>query len=560
MNKILFFLLFVFSFFSVLPLWGSEYFPMHDDTQVARVIAMSAALQDGVLPVRWVDMLGYGYGYPIFNFYAPLAYYVGGILLLLGIPPVAATKIMFGIGMLTAGLSMYLLAKAFWGELAGLLSALLYLYAPYHAVNLYVRGAIGELWAYGFIPLVFWGFYKLFNALQKGNKKNIWYWIGVSGFAYSALILSHNLTAFIVTPFLVILLLFFCIVLYKQHKRFVHLIYAFCLGLLFSAFYWLPALLELSYTNVASILGGGSNPKDHFVCLSQLWTSNWGFAGSAPGCIDGMSFMIGKLHVILALSSFFAVLFWQKGVMKNISFMLFIGLLSSVFLMLSLSRSLWESIPFMIYIQFPWRYLTMASFFTSLLSGGILFVLLNRVNLSYFKKVALGVFIGLLIIFIYGKFFVPQYKIYDLAHYSNKDFIRWHFSKISDEYLPSDFKKPKSDSDLSQSILEFIEGSGKIYIDKKTTTHLKASIVVLNDALIRIQRAYFPAWRIVLNGVEKTPTITNGVYYLSLPPGDYRLEMSFVQTPIEKVANSLSLFGIFIFIACIIYAHRKVYR
>jgi len=202
----------------------------------------------------------------------------------------------------------------------------------------------------------------------------------------------------------------------------------------------------------------------------------------------------------------------------------------------------------------------MASFFSSLLSGGILFLLLSSLDLDYFKKVTLGVFIGLLIILIYGKFFVPQYKINDITRYSNINFIQWNVSKISDEYLPSDFKKPKKISDLPQSILEFSEGSGKIYVDRKTTTHLRSSIVVSNDAVIRIQRAYFPAWRIVINGSEKTPTIKNGVYYLRLPPGDYRLEMSFVQTSIERVANSLTLLGIFLFIAGIIYAHRKVLK
>ncbi len=557
MNKVFFFLLLIFSFYSIIPLVGSTYFPMHDDTQVARVIAMATSLRDGMFPVRWVDVLGYGYGYPIFNFYAPLAYYVGGIFLLLGLPAITATKVMFGIGMLIAGVSMYLLAKTLWREEAGLLSALLYLYAPYHAVNLYVRGAIGELWAYGFIPLVFFGFYKLFNSLQSEDKRNIWYWIGISGFAYAALILSHNLTALIVTPFLLLLLIFWIVVLQRKHIQFVQLIYAFCFGLLFSAFYWLPALLELPYTNVTSILGGGSDPKDHFVCLSQLWTSNWGFAGSASGCIDGMSFMIGKIHIILALSSFFIALFWQKGIKRSVYVLLFIGLFLSVFLMLSISQSLWESVPLMMYLQFPWRYLTMASFFSSLLSGGILSIFLSRLNLNYFQKVILGVSVGLMIIFIFGKFFVPQYKINDLTHYSNIDFIKWNVSKISDEYLPPDFKKPKNKSDLPQNILDFVRGSGSAHIDKETTTDLIASIVVIDDAIIRIQKAYFPAWRIRVNGEEKIPQIKNGVYYLALSPGNYRMEMSFVQTPIEKLANSLSLIGIFTFVAGIIYAHKK---
>jgi hypothetical protein len=58
-------------FWSVKPLFSSGYFTMHDDAQVGRVVAMGQALRDGQFPVRWVNYLGYGYGYPIFNFYGP---------------------------------------------------------------------------------------------------------------------------------------------------------------------------------------------------------------------------------------------------------------------------------------------------------------------------------------------------------------------------------------------------------------------------------------------------------------------------------------------------------
>lgn len=131
-------LIVILSYFAINPFFLPGFFPMHDDTQVARVFEMKQALQDGQFPVRWVANLGYHYGYPIFNFYAPLAYYVGGFMSLIGFDSLTATKIMMVIGIILSGIFMYLFAKEFWGKLGGLVSALLYLYAPYHAVDIYV--------------------------------------------------------------------------------------------------------------------------------------------------------------------------------------------------------------------------------------------------------------------------------------------------------------------------------------------------------------------------------------------------------------------------------------
>ncbi|MBI2034661.1 MAG: hypothetical protein HYT11_02915, partial [Candidatus Levybacteria bacterium] len=88
------FAILLLSFFSIRPLLVSGFFPMHDDTQVARVYEMWKALRDGMFPVRWVPDLGYGYGYPIFNFYAPLAYYAGAFFIFLGVDALTATKFM----------------------------------------------------------------------------------------------------------------------------------------------------------------------------------------------------------------------------------------------------------------------------------------------------------------------------------------------------------------------------------------------------------------------------------------------------------------------------------
>src|SRR5258708_2311062 len=127
------FLIIVLSFWSIKPFLGSGFFTMHDDTQVARVFEMGKALHDGMFPVRWVADLGYNYGYPLFNFYAPLAYYLGGMITFLSVDALAATKLMMVLGILLAGLGMYFFAREFWGETGGVVTGMLYLYAPYHA-------------------------------------------------------------------------------------------------------------------------------------------------------------------------------------------------------------------------------------------------------------------------------------------------------------------------------------------------------------------------------------------------------------------------------------------
>ncbi|MBU4098906.1 glycosyltransferase family 39 protein, partial [Patescibacteria group bacterium] len=206
------FIIICLSYFTIRPLFISGFFPIHDDTQVQRVFEMKKSLADGMLPVRWAGDLGYGYGYPIFNFYAPSAYYIGGFLNLIGFDALIATKIMLGLAVVLSGITMYLLAKEFWGRIGGMISGVLYLFAPYHAVNIFVRGDFAELWAYTFIPLVFLGIYKI------SRRKKSWFWITVSALSFAAIIVSHNLTAMMITPFIIMYALILIISSSKNNR------------------------------------------------------------------------------------------------------------------------------------------------------------------------------------------------------------------------------------------------------------------------------------------------------------------------------------------------------
>lgn len=447
-------LVLILSFWAIKPLFVQGFFPMHDNTQVARVFEMGKMLANGAFPVRWVPDLGYGHGYPIFNFYAPLAYYFGGFLTLVGLDALAATKVIMAVGVILSGIFMYLLTRNFFGELGGIVSGLFYTYAPYHAVDIYVRGDVAEFWAYAFIPLAFLGFYKVYKNSQ-------WGYVAVGALGFAGVILSHNLTAMMVTPFLLIACLLFIIFSKKEirlHTAY-YLLLTAILGLALSAFYWIPALAEMKYTNVLSQIGGGADFRDHFVCLGQLWTSHWGFGGSTKSCIDGMSFMIGKLHILSALSIIPISIYlrFKRKYFNNIYYLSIFGIagfIITIFLMLNTSKFLWETIPFMSFFQYPWRFLIMVSFFSSILSGAIVF-LVSQFKIKPYLTAFLLVFF---LLFFNLKFFVPQAIFSSTANdFTNEKALKWTASKISDEYLHSNFKKPKSEKEIAKTPIPFQE-------------------------------------------------------------------------------------------------------
>jgi len=95
---LLVFLVIILTFFSFKSLVRPGYFPMHDDMQPIRVLEMDKCFKDGQIPCRWVPDLGYGYGYPLYIYYSPLAYYLMEIFHLIGFSILNSIKIEFILG------------------------------------------------------------------------------------------------------------------------------------------------------------------------------------------------------------------------------------------------------------------------------------------------------------------------------------------------------------------------------------------------------------------------------------------------------------------------------
>lgn len=398
---------------------------MHDDTQLARVALMAQSLQDGQFPVRWVKDLGYGYGYPIFNFYNPLPYYLGALPVLFGFNAIAGEKFMFALPILMAAAGMFVLINKHFGTGAALVAATLYTYAPYHAVQIYVRGSVAEYWAYAIIP---W----LLHFLLK--KQTL-----ASAISLAILITSHNLTTIMVVPFLGLFILVDLLLSKNKFLCLKHYALSLMLALGTSAFFWLPATMEKHLTNVDTMVNEQFNPLQHFVYPRQLWYMPWGFGGSTADEHDGLSFMIGTTHILLAF--FGLVVFIKRRQQKNLFLVACSLSLIALFMLLPISRQTWIiGLPILKYLQFPWRYLSFVVFGSSILGA---------IAVHAFKKIPhfhLGVAVTIcLIILVNLQYFQAQFKYGETAEQLlSAENIQWEYSRRSDEYLPQGFIRPES--------------------------------------------------------------------------------------------------------------------
>src|SRR5688572_5067346 len=97
-----------------------------------RVYVFEAAVRGGEWLPRWTPDLFVGYGYPIFNYYAPGTYYLALLPRLLGLDVYTTVQALGAFAACIGAAGAYCLARTiFGGVLPGLVATLAFAYAPY---------------------------------------------------------------------------------------------------------------------------------------------------------------------------------------------------------------------------------------------------------------------------------------------------------------------------------------------------------------------------------------------------------------------------------------------
>jgi hypothetical protein len=374
-------LILVVALFPIAPMLQPGYqWDAHDARHsVYFLVEFDRGIQGGNLYPRWQPDFAFGYGYPFFNIYGPLAFYVAEVLHLLGLGFAGAIKAVFALSVLASGLAMYGFVKRVLGRRPGLVAAAAYMVIPYRLVDVYVRAGLAESVAYVFVPLVLWG---VWAAVDHPRLANV---LGLA-LAYAALLLTHPLTALLLTLILVFYIALLALARINDEQPWRRLsresllplvghlghvllpvAVALVLGVGLSAISALPSMTENRYVRLDQWYGGRYAWGGDFVDFFQLFSPRWGFGASVPGPDDDVSFQLGAVPLVLSLMGAGAVLYRRQA--RRL--VLFFAALTAVavLLMLGISAPLWQALPLVRLAQFPWRLLTLTVFAMGFLCG-----------------------------------------------------------------------------------------------------------------------------------------------------------------------------------------------
>ena len=378
----------LFSLFAIGPLLQPGYqWDAHDARHsVYFLFEFHQGIEDGLLYPRWQPDFAFGYGYPFFNIYGPLATYAGEAFYLLGLDYTGAVKTVFALSIIGSGLAMYGFVKRVLGRRAGLVAAVAYMVIPYRLVDLYVRAALAESVAYVFVPLVLWG---VWATLYRPRLVNV---VGLA-LAYAALMYTSPLVTLLLTLILVFYIAALALARVNDEQSWrtlsreswlpllghmAHVLLPTAVGLILglglSALFAFPAMTENRFVRVDQWYGGRYAWGGDFVEFFQLFSPTWGFGTSVPGPNDNVSFQLGVVPVVLSLFALVALVHKRTRARFSpsaVRLTLFFAVLTAmvVFLMLEVSAPLWQVLPLVRLAQFPWRLLTLTVFAMAFLAG-----------------------------------------------------------------------------------------------------------------------------------------------------------------------------------------------
>jgi len=546
---------------------------------LVRLHQLVVNLRNGVFPVRWMPDAAYGLGYPFFNFYAALPYYVAGLLNLLGFGYIWSLKLTQILGFVAATVFAYLLARHLWAsKAAALLTALAYTYTPFHLIQVYVRGdALSEFYAYALYPLILLALWRL---RQKPSLINTTF----LSLAYGGLILSHNISALVFSPFVILYALCLAIpppisnIQYPINRKEVRAAIDFLLvalvgiilGLALSAWFWLPALLEGKWVHLERMTSGYLHYSGHFRSADLIQRKIlFDYRREAS------PYAMGTVQAVLALAGAASILIWwtksalrrlnptkqrdaylwsQTGPQSNLrkaldSTFLLLMLAGVTFLITPLSRPLWDTIPLLPFVQFPWRLLAVQALPLSLIIGHLARLPSGRA----WRGIVAGA-LGLALLATAMLDLPVEYLVIDevtreqVALYEY--FTAYVGSTSRNEYQPR-WVEP---SPFTSAVLLnggqkppplAVQGelSGTKLLAQRPTEERWLVEIASPQASLAFHTYYFPGWQGYVDGrrVETKPVEGLGYISLTVPQGSHQVVLRLERTPLRALAEGLSL-------------------
>ncbi len=466
-------------------------------------------LNEGILYPRWLAHSHYLYGSPVLVFYPPFCFFAGAaISKVFSLPIMQTSTMMLAASAFGSGTFFYLCGRDRWGKLPAGLGALMITTSPYLTVDIYVRGAMGELFAFSWLPLVLLSVDQV--HLRRGK---------------ILLSLGFCLTALTHLPSL---LIFGCAWLLRLAGCSVrtaggvirirdNILYA-SLGLGCAAFFLLPVLIERRYVNIDAIRA------------FEVWKTNLFFYPDFRGF-----FMLPSIAIKSSLLAL--ILTWLTGAQRAglTTFKLrwneplqwlFLNLLS-LFLMSKLSYWIWHySVPLQ-FLQYPWRWMMINVFTTAVLSAICLKSLVQSASRIYFKSIVKILFLAVLVQNLATDFFITRFRsgldnpetfiIENQSALALGEFGRYNMPAVLrqnegyagvPEYTPlggidcMSARRILPRTKPEQPLFKYLSGAGIISATRLGAYERLFSVDAYQPMKVLFRTYYYPGWHLYVDGLE----------------------------------------------------------
>ena len=461
---------------------------------VARLMGVYQSIEEGqLLPVIMSNFCN-GFGYSWNLFYSPFTAYVPLLFHLFTDSFELILKLFMWLLILASGITMYeFTRKVTKNRLAGVLAGCLYMLAPYHLTDVYMRIAVSELASFVFVPIVFQGMYTIFHEEAKEEKlytKSLTLTLGAVG-----LVLSH----IVIAMYAAIICFIYVLVNIKKLKNIKILKMLginILLILLLCSFYLVP-MLEHYFSTDYEVFQAGRMERTEELIRNKVDFIDLLYTGQ-----DEMSFEIGLVTIIGVVLT----LLTYKKIGKEYKTIYWFSLITGMAcIILSLRIFPFEKMPAILkMIQFTFRFLEFSSFFLA-------WVAAINYALTIKKFQMRDVFVLTLIATL---LLVPLKKNYDTekewteeklwpAVSVNENTGRVHAGCATFEYLPSkafanlDYIKQRENTAI------VLSGKATIENEEKQGTNMQFIITQTEEtATIELPYIYYLGYKVTLQAED----------------------------------------------------------
>ena len=209
---------------------------------INRFVGLANALEEGQILPKIYPYANNGFGYATPLFYCDLFLYPFAILYHFGLSAVWCYKLCVLFYTTLGNIFIYLIFKKETNNRKlSLLASFLYLTCSYHLLNIFIRGALGEILAMTFVPLVLYAIYRILIKHEE-----CFIFLGIS---FSLLVQSHLISSLLYGIFFFCMIVVFLIMNRKDFslikKTIITIIKGTIIALLLCAWYLLPMFEQM---------------------------------------------------------------------------------------------------------------------------------------------------------------------------------------------------------------------------------------------------------------------------------------------------------------------------